>query len=226
MNFRKIFSILLFTFYLTIPIAVYAENTGTLVTGETSNSLDTDDSRLSDSMNNAGNLVNAFDSMFADMGDTTNTETAKSTSKAVAPLVASIIGFFGILIPLCVLAYTGLELACIFIKPIRPLFGAEGSGSSGGMDGNNGKKVLIPVSEDCIAAISGGGGNSGGGMDSNGGKKGLGDIAISYLKLRVKTIVVCLVTVGLLLTPFGYNIILMVVEIIFNVINKLISFVG
>lgn len=200
----------------------YADNTGEAV-GEAAGGV-TPSNSISDSIGAADgsstNIVNSYNDMFSKMGDPSSNNTAQSTSATVAPIISSFLGFFIVLIPLMVLLYTALELACIFIKPLRPLCGAEGGGGSMG-DGNNKKFNFLQVSEDCIAVIGG----SGGGDMSGGGKKGVGDMAIEYLKLRMKTLVICFVILALFLTPFGSAIILKIVQLIMNIISKVAGFI-
>lgn len=207
----------------------YADNTGTPVANvpntNTGTAVTNSGSSTSDDTLGSGNVVSAYDNLFKEVGDATNNDTASSVSTTLAPVVASILGFFAVVIPLGLLAYTGLELACIFFKPLRPMFGAEG-GSGGDMSGGSGgKKVFLQVSEDCIAAINGSNGGSGD-MSGGSGQKSLGDIALNYLKLRFKTLVICIVTIGLLATPVGYKIILKLTELIFFVISKIFTFIA
>ena len=214
----------------SMSMPVYADNTGTPVaTVPNSNTgtavTDSSGGGASEDVLGSGNVVSAYGNLFNEVGDATNNDTATSVSVTLAPVVASVLGFFAVVIPLGLLAYTGLELACIFFKPLRPMFGAEG-GSGGDMSGGSGgKKVYLQVSEDCIAAINSANG-SGGDMSGSGGQKSLGDIALNYLKLRFKTLVICIVTIGLLATPVGYKIILKLTELIFFVIGKVFSFIA
>ena len=217
MRFRS----LLLAIFMCIALAtsVYAENQGTAV-GEGSAPSSISES-IGSSDGSSGTIVNNYNDMFSKMGDPSGNETSKNTSNTVAPIVSNILGFFIVIIPLFVLLYTALELACIFIKPLRAFCGAEGGNSSGG-DMGGGKKVnFFQVSEDCIAVISGGGSGDMGG----GGKKGVGDMAIEYLKLRMKTLIVCFVIIALFLTPFGSAIMLKIVQLIMNIISKIAGFI-
>ena len=215
-RFKSLFLAIIFCFALIT--SVYAGNTGTAV-GESGAPSSISESIGSGDIS-SGNIVSNYNDMFSQMGDPSGNETARNTSATVTPLISNILGFFIVLIPLLVLLYTALELACIFIKPLRSLCGADGNGSGGG-DMSGGKKVnFLQVSEDCIAVINGGGGDMGGG-----GKKGVGDMAIEYLKLRMKTLIVCFVVLALFLTPFGSAIILKIVQLIMNIISKVAGFI-
>ena len=189
MRFRS----LLLAIFMCIALAtsVYAENQGTAV-GEGSAPSSISES-IGSSDGSSGTIVNNYNDMFSKMGDPSGNETAKNTSNTVAPIVSNILGFFIVIIPLFVLLYTALELACIFIKPLRAFCGAEGGNSSGG--------------------------------DMGGGKKGVGDMAIEYLKLRMKTLIVCFVIIALFLTPFGSAIMLKIVQLIMNIISKIAGFI-
>jgi hypothetical protein len=227
--------------YIAIPmvaVPVFADNnqvqnTGTAVAGNVGTAVQTDTSTNTNvdtgtgggtsTSVNSSSPVSSYGDLFNDMGNPLESSSAVSTSATLAPVVASIIGFFGKVIPLCIIAYTGLELACIAIPPIRGTFGAGTSG--GGMEGTGNKKVLLQVSEDCLAVLKGGSGGMDGG--SGGGKgEGLSAMFLKYLKLRSVTLVVCLVTIGILLTPYGYAIILKVVELIFSCITQAMTFLN
>lgn len=217
MRFKNLLAIILACMCLT-TIVYAGDNTGQPV-GEGDQS-----SSLSESIGNdpdSSNVVDSYDSMLSNLGDPSKNDTAQRTSATLAPIVSNVLGFFMVFIVLAVLLYTGLELSCIFVKPLRAICGAEGNGSGGGDMGGNGKKVnFLQVSEDCIAVINGGGGDMGGN-----GKKGVGDMAIEYLKLRMKTIIICFVVLAIFLTPFGQAIILKIVQLIFNIIAKVAGFI-
>ena len=210
-------------------------NTNTTTTNDTTSNTNSNNSSSggSNTLKLINGTLNSMDPNKSESG------LAEQTQAVVSPIMASIVRWFFIALPLWLTFQTFLDLFCLFFKPARNVLAGEelnggSSGASGsmGMSGNHqgrSRKYGL-LSSDFYNTVNTCEGGGRGGMSpgpTGASSQNQGEMATNpfsyYLGRRTKTFIVSLFTSIFLLTPFGLQMITWVLGLLISGGSKIFS---
>lgn len=173
---------------------------------------------------NTNGFMGVMDGISSNMSTASNSDTVVKTTRAASNFSNTIIQFVLAIIPAGILALTAIELLLLCITPLQgvneKIFG---SSSGGGLEGGSSGGAMSLVSKDYQIALQAG---SSGGGEGGGSKGGLADMLKTYLGLRIKTIIICVIIMALVLTPATFNLAIVIAGHVLKYLGEFINWLG
>lgn len=160
---------------------------------------------------NSNGFMGVMDDVSKNISTKSNTETVQKAASTSSNISNKIVQFVMAIVPGFMLALSAIEFIILIATPLQGIYEKFfGSGGNNGSleSGGGGKGHISLVSADYRIALQAGGSSGGGSLEGGGSgnsKGGLSAILMTYLKLRMKTIIICVIVMALVLTPVTFN---------------------